>query len=56
MENKLPISTIRDELFKWGEPHEINQYLDSLTRNNEPITNIPDTIEDFKNYIADKSL
>lgn len=46
------------KLQQWGTPEEVEMYMDSLNRSDDDVVgwSHDDFIEDFKNYIADKSL
>jgi len=47
---------IRSTLEDYGSTEEINQYFDSIEFMGEEFDTLDDYVEDFQNYIADKSL
>lgn len=55
-ENLSEEDNIRDILQDYGQEHEIDMYLDSLEFTGEVFDTLDDYVEDFQNYLADRSI
>ena len=47
---------LKMDLMNFGTESEVDQYMDSLAKSGDVFDSNEDYIEDFKNYIADKSI
>ena len=50
------MKSIISALGEYGNESEIEMYMDSLRKSGDSFDDVEDYVEDFKNYIADKSL
>jgi hypothetical protein len=50
------IKGLKMDLMNFGTESEVDQYMDSLAKSGDVFDSNEDYIEDFKNYIADKSI